>query len=129
MDIQLKESMLIFQISSFMEDMQTKSLYIRNMQRHKKDTLICLNRLQWPRIRPSFSHMYLFSLLFRFFILLFLIYQVRLQRSELPKQKFSKWISKIITNLCEHLLEFVTSYLFKGEIKGDPYWGKWNRWI
>lgn len=42
---------------------------------------------------------------------------------------FSIWIAQIIKNLCEHLLGFVTSYLFKGETKEGTYWGKWNRWI
>lgn len=55
--------------------------------------------------------------------------QVRVPEVCACHTKVFQWIAKIIKNLCEHLLGFVTSHLFKGETKWSPYWEKWNRWL
>lgn len=63
--------------------------------------------------------------------LLFQTCQLRILRSGFATPTFSKIIANFLKkNLrVEHLLGFVTSYLFKGKTKGSPHWGKWNRWL
>lgn len=94
--------------------------------KYLSETFTHSNVVQWPRLRlhpDQYAHPV--SILSNSF-LLFWTCQLM---SGLATQRFFKWIAKIIKNLCEHLLGIVTSYLFKREAKGSPYWGKQNRWL